>query len=256
MNVVGYNECMADVFISYAREDRAVAAALAEVISREGWTVWWDREIQVGRSFSELIERELEAAWSVIVLWSRTSTKSQWVLAEASEGAAKQILVPVRIEDVRPPLEFRRLHTADVLDWQSVPNAGLNDCLSALKALLGRPTGIPHVALSPRSHMESAFVHDQHPNPVGQAEAWPRVDKPQQVGIGTESNNLSAVAAGKRPTRRGNLALAVAVIMLILWFMGFSLHIGGALINLLLVVALGILIFKLVAAIARGNTAA
>jgi hypothetical protein len=45
------------VFISYAREDRSDAQALAAALSRKGWNVWWDREIRVGQSF----DREIEA---------------------------------------------------------------------------------------------------------------------------------------------------------------------------------------------------
>jgi len=39
----------------------------------------------------------------------------------------------------------------------------------------------------------------------------------------------------------------IFVIMLILWLLGFSFHVGGGLIHLLLVVAVVILIFNLVA---------
>jgi len=38
----------------------------------------------------------------------------------------------------------------------------------------------------------------------------------------------------------------ILVILLILWLLGFSLHIGGALIHLLLVVALIVLVFNLI----------
>jgi Family of unknown function (DUF5670) len=38
----------------------------------------------------------------------------------------------------------------------------------------------------------------------------------------------------------------IFVIVLILWILGFSFHVAGGLIHLLLVVALGILIFNLV----------
>ncbi len=38
----------------------------------------------------------------------------------------------------------------------------------------------------------------------------------------------------------------IFVIMLVLWILGFSLHVGGGLIHLLLVVALAVLVFNLV----------
>ena len=39
---------------------------------------------------------------------------------------------------------------------------------------------------------------------------------------------------------------AIFVVVLVLWLLGFSLHVGGALIHLLLVVALIILVFNLI----------
>ena len=36
---------MADVFISYARSDKARVAPLIAVIEAAGWSVWWDPEI-------------------------------------------------------------------------------------------------------------------------------------------------------------------------------------------------------------------
>ena len=38
----------------------------------------------------------------------------------------------------------------------------------------------------------------------------------------------------------------IMVVLLILWLLGFSLHVGGALIHLLLVIALVVLVFNLV----------
>ena len=44
----------------------------------------------------------------------------------------------------------------------------------------------------------------------------------------------------------------VFVVVLILWLLGFSLHIGGGLIHLLLVVALIVLVFNLITGRSRG----
>ena len=57
---------MADVFISYAREDRAVAQLLAQGLEAGGRSVWWDREILPGNDFAELIAAELARAKAVV----------------------------------------------------------------------------------------------------------------------------------------------------------------------------------------------
>ena len=33
---------MADIFISYAREDQPLATVLADQLEQAGWDVWWD----------------------------------------------------------------------------------------------------------------------------------------------------------------------------------------------------------------------
>ena len=47
---------MSDIFLSYAREDKDRAASLAKVLSDQGWSVWWDKEIPPGQSFDKVIE--------------------------------------------------------------------------------------------------------------------------------------------------------------------------------------------------------
>jgi TIR domain/PDZ domain len=108
---------MADIFISYASQDRERARTLAETLAARGWSVWWDREIPLGQSFDEVIEKALTAAKCVIVVWSAVSVASEWVRNEASEGKRRGILVPVFIEAVDAPLAFRLLNGADLRDW-------------------------------------------------------------------------------------------------------------------------------------------
>ena len=45
---------------------------------------------------------------------------------------------------------------------------------------------------------------------------------------------------------KADMLWTILVVLLILWLLGFSLHVGGALIHLLLVVAVVVLIFNLV----------
>lgn len=108
---------MNDIFVSYAREDRPRAKQLAEALQRHGWSVWWDRDIPAGKTFDQVIEDELEAARCVLVVWSRESVESHWVRAEATEGQERRALIPVRIDDVEPPLAFRQIQTANLVGW-------------------------------------------------------------------------------------------------------------------------------------------
>jgi hypothetical protein len=105
---------MADVFISYAREDRAAAQAVARALGDVGWSVWWDREIRVGSEFDRVIEAELTSAGCVVVLWSAHSTSSSWVRSEAEDGAERDILVPAVLAEVTVPLRFRKIQSADL----------------------------------------------------------------------------------------------------------------------------------------------
>jgi|GEM_PF-4772976 len=108
---------MADIFISYAREDQEWAEALSKTFEVHGWSTWWDARLSAGERFDDVIERELETTKCIVVLWSNNSIKSTWVKAEANEGLERGILVPVFIEEVKPPLIFRGIHTLRLMDW-------------------------------------------------------------------------------------------------------------------------------------------
>ena len=105
---------MVDVFISYARDDRALAEGMAELLKAAGHSVWWDRDLGGGEAFSDVIERNLREAKSVVVLWTDASIKSLFVRDEAGRAAAAGKLVPVRTADVsvsRLPVGFGAYHT-------------------------------------------------------------------------------------------------------------------------------------------------
>jgi TIR domain-containing protein/PDZ domain-containing protein len=108
---------MDEIFISYASADRTKAQVLAEALGEREWDVWWDREIPLGQSFDEVIEKSIARAKCVIVLWSQISVASEWVRNEASEGKRRGILIPAFIEHVDAPLAFRLLNGADLTDW-------------------------------------------------------------------------------------------------------------------------------------------
>lgn len=90
---------MADVFISYSKDDRALAESLARMFERNGLTVWWDTSLLPGDAFRNVILRELKAARAVVVIWTTSSVSSEWVQAEAD--LARKKLVPVIVPELR-----------------------------------------------------------------------------------------------------------------------------------------------------------
>lgn len=141
---------MSDVFLSYASEDRERAAQLAAALGRQGWSVWWDRKIIAGQAFDQAIERELEAARSVVVLWSVHSIDSEWVKNEAAVAAERGVLVPALIDSVKLPLEFRRKQTADLVGWQGdEAHAGFQGLCQGVAHAMGAPVPKPQPASRP-----------------------------------------------------------------------------------------------------------
>jgi adenylate cyclase len=130
---------MADVFISYARSDKARVAPLVAAIEAKGWTVWWDPEIDAGQQFDDQIEAELMAAAAVVVVWTATSVGSRWVRGEAREAADRNILVPVRFDGARLPMDVRAIHTIDLDPWGEDPtSSSFQDLSRALEAMIAR----------------------------------------------------------------------------------------------------------------------
>jgi len=106
-----------EVFVSYAHEDIAIAESIAARLGKERWSVFWDQTIPVGLTWDDIVEEALDAAKCVVVLWSSTSRNSQWVRNEAYEGAARGILAPALLEDVKVPLRFKRIQAASLIGW-------------------------------------------------------------------------------------------------------------------------------------------
>ena len=108
---------MADIFISYAREDAERVQRIADAFAAGGYDVWWDPEIAPGTQFDDVIDKEIDAAKAVVVVWSENSVASRWVREEANDGLERGVLIAAKIEDVAPPRGFKLVQMADLTDW-------------------------------------------------------------------------------------------------------------------------------------------
>lgn len=111
---------MANIFLSYSSADKSVVKNIASLLENQGWTVWWDRDIPVGKNFETVIENELDAANCVVVVWTSKSVNSEWVRSEASEAVRQNKLIPIVLEQVELPLSHRNMEAALLFNWNGI----------------------------------------------------------------------------------------------------------------------------------------
>lgn len=135
---------LVDVFISYARTDQALAAALAETLRKEGFEVWWDSAIYAGADWESLLMATLATAKAIIVLWTPRSVQRPWVLKEAQIALQTHRFVPVLMEACELPADFSVRQVARMPGWNG------RDAHPELERLL---TGL--AALTPPARIDS-----------------------------------------------------------------------------------------------------
>lgn len=129
---------MTDVFISYKREEREKARALAEFLALHGYSVWWDAELLAGDEFGREISEVISRAKSAIVLWSEEASRSSFVLTEAAQARARGILIPATLDGAIPPLPFSDIHTLNLSSWDGDAGSSLLDpLLTAVESKAG-----------------------------------------------------------------------------------------------------------------------
>ena len=110
---------MAQVFISYSKHDRALVEELAAFLIECGYSVWWDTQLVAGKEFRNEIHRQIDAAAAAIVVWSRHSCKSSFVIDEADVARHQGKLISTLTAGLASdgvPLGFRAAHHISIAD--------------------------------------------------------------------------------------------------------------------------------------------
>lgn len=215
---------MADIFLSYANEDRETARAVAGLLESAGCTVWWDRRIPAGRTWRSMIEEALRDMRYMVVLWSTHSVDSDWVKEEAEEARAIGKLIPVLIEPVKPPVGFRSIQAADLTDWDgSTDSLGARQLIADLQSLMSKPAQqtLSDVEEAPRekqripeSSIEEARAVDRS---AGSDESSGLSTTPP-LRIGSPSRESDRKLPGWWKTAVAGVFIVVAVLGSLLWF--------------------------------------
>ena len=130
-----------DVFISYKREERALADRVAQALIEHGYVAVTDLNIQKATDFGDAIDAMIREASLVIVLWTKASAASDWVRKEAAEAERLNKYLGVRVDAVAPedlPLAVRNNNWLDVSDGPVT--RGIPTVMQEVRQLIGDPT--------------------------------------------------------------------------------------------------------------------
>ena len=131
---------MSEIFVSYARPDEPHAERVVTALRGVGYKVWRDDELPAHRAYADVIQERLLSAKAVVVLWSETAAKSQWVRAEADTARTAGTLVQVAIDATVPPIPFNQIQCANLSDWDGKSDCGgWRKLRESLAALAGAP---------------------------------------------------------------------------------------------------------------------
>src|SRR5262245_36119234 len=219
---------MSDIFLSYASEDLPRVLPLVRALEDRGWSVWWDRTILPGRTYDIVIEEALEAARCVIVVWSNTSVTSDWVKTEAAEGVRRRILVPVALDTVRIPLEFRRIQAAQLMDWRDTDShpefekviRSVTSLLSPMSPATSIPSGVQPL-VTPPPEVTPSISPEPVPSLSQRAEsteASQQEERPPVPSLASHTSRPSGQATPRTvlPKRRHRLVWITAAVLCVL----------------------------------------
>jgi len=118
---------MADIFISYEREDRPSVERLARALEERGYKVAWDFELLDPPDRLAQAKAHIGVAKAVIVAWSNASIvsgayASHRVESEAIAGMRRGVLVPILLAGDSIPKVHENLEHADLSNWSGETN--------------------------------------------------------------------------------------------------------------------------------------
>ena len=131
------------VFLSYKREEVDDAERIRRLLVSEGFSVWWDRDLQCGQVWNEVLDNAVKRAGCIVVLWSSRSMESRWVMHEASSAIDRGVYAPVRIELCNIEEPYSRIQATDILRWDGAAgHPGVAQLLKRVNELLPPPKSI------------------------------------------------------------------------------------------------------------------
>ena len=105
-----------DVFISYKREEHHLVQQLAAALEDAGYSHVSDGNLENGQHFPTAIAKMINSARLVVVLWTRKSVQSHWVIDEANLAQKLDVYFGVLVEEADLPLGLAGVQVENISD--------------------------------------------------------------------------------------------------------------------------------------------
>lgn len=130
---------MADIFVSYASQDRDAAFRIVTFLEQNGIRCWVaPRDVPPGMEYGQAIIEGIAQSRALVLILSDQSNESQFVRKEVERAVSKtKPVLPVRIREVKPSgsLEFFISSSQWVDAWKSPMEQHLLPLVAAIKAM-------------------------------------------------------------------------------------------------------------------------
>jgi hypothetical protein len=156
-----------DAFLSHSSKDKPVASRLVDSVEAAGFSVWFDRDnLRGGDPLIQELQDALSKSKTLILLWSKAASKSEWVDAEWQAAYyLKKKIIPCTLD--RTPLRPFLLRYISC-DFRESYDAGASKLLEALSksagrgAKVGKPRQVPAPPKAEKSLVEDIANMQYH----------------------------------------------------------------------------------------------
>ncbi len=182
---------MKQVFVSYAREDRAVAADLAKRLPSLGCQVWMDVQLGGGQEWWPEVLRQIERCDVFLTVVSRPSLDS--VACQRERQYAEDLhrpILPVAVEPFSEALP-QDLATRQIVDFSRRGEEAafaLAGAIAALPPAPGLPPVMPQAPPAPLSYLTELLTQVSQEAPLTLEQQREIVDKVEPALRSTDSN--------------------------------------------------------------------
>ncbi len=170
----------ANIFISFASQDRKVADTLCSALESRGFSCWISsRDIAPGDNFQSAIVRAIRGAKMMLLVFTANSNASDEMSKElALASQQKLIVVPLRVEDVAPNEAFAyEFATRQWIDFFADWEAAINQLSARIaQAMPPEAPAAPAVVAPPPA--PAVVAPPPAPEPVAEARPAPSVKAP------------------------------------------------------------------------------